>query len=106
MHQRHFRAPRDVEAGGERGGGQHGEDGHAVHVVCDRFTVGDAEAAPAFARGGFEAGEEVEEGEWCCWGGSGCGWRRKGGEDCEGLLGGSKFLRGLGRRRGGGRVPD
>ncbi len=31
-------------------------------MVCDGFAVGDAEAAPAFALGGFEAGEGVEEG--------------------------------------------
>jgi hypothetical protein len=32
-------------------------------VVLDGFGIGDAEAAPAGARGGFEAREEVEEGE-------------------------------------------
>ena len=32
-------------------------------MVGDRFAVVDAEAAPAFALGGFEALEEVEEGE-------------------------------------------
>lgn len=32
-------------------------------MVADGFAGGDAEAAPAGARGGFEALEQVEEGE-------------------------------------------
>ena len=32
-------------------------------MVCNAFAVIDAEATPAFAFGGFEAGEEMEEGD-------------------------------------------
>lgn len=39
-------------------------------MVRDRFTGGDAKAAPAFSFGGFETLEEVEEGD----GGRGGGW--------------------------------
>ena len=51
-------------------------------MVCNAFAVIDAEATPAFAFGGFEAGEQVEEGD----GGGGVGgiaavgW--EGEEDC------------------------
>lgn len=48
---------------GERRRREHGDDGHAVHVVADGFAVIDAEAAPARALGGLEAFEQVEEGE-------------------------------------------
>ena len=64
---------RDVQSGAEGGRGQHRHDGHAVHVVGDGFAVVDVEAAPAFAFGGFEAREEVEEGEGGGWLG-GCWW--------------------------------
>lgn len=74
---------RDVEAGGEGGRGQHGQDGHAVHVVGDGFAVVDFEAAPAFAFGGLEALEQVEEGEWTCRGGG----RRMCGKGCEDCVG-------------------
>lgn len=48
-------------------------------MVGDGFAVGDAEAAPAFAGGGLEALDGVEEGEGGGWvGGDGVG---KGGED-------------------------
>ena len=80
MHERHLRAVRDVEAGAQRPRRQHRDDGHAVHVVGDGFAVADAEAPPAFALGGFEAREEVQEGE-----GGGrlrAGWW--GGQECEG----------------------
>ena len=72
---------RDVDAGGEGGWGQHGQDRHAVHVVRDGFAVRDIGAAPAFAFGSFQALEKVEEREWTCRGG---GRRRcgEGGEDC------------------------
>ena len=49
-------------------------------MVGDGFAVEEAHAAPAFAFGGFEAGEEVEEGDWCG-GGVGWGWGGEGGED-------------------------
>lgn len=57
-------------------------------MVGDAFGGADLEAAPAFAWGGFEAGEGVEEGE------GGGGWRGgegwvvgDGGDDCgEGLV--------------------
>lgn len=51
----------DVEAGGERGGGKHGHDRHAVHMVAYGFAAVNAEAAPAFALGGLEALKNVEE---------------------------------------------
>ena len=70
---------RDVEPGAEGGGRQHGDDGHAVHVVGDGLAGADVEAAPAFALGGFEALEEVEEGEGG--GGGRVGWGDGGG--CE-----------------------
>jgi hypothetical protein len=38
------------------------DQGHAVHVVADGFAVVEAEAAPAFALGGFQAFKHVEEG--------------------------------------------
>jgi hypothetical protein len=48
-------------------------------VVGDGFAVGDAEAAPSFAFGGLEAGEDVEEGEGRA--GVGLGTVGEGGED-------------------------
>lgn len=80
MAERQQGAARDVEGGAEGEGAEEGEDRHAVHVVGDGFGGGDAEAAPAFAGGGFEAFEDVEVGE----GGGGVGWRGvgDGGEDC------------------------
>lgn len=53
---------RDVEAGGEGRWAQHGQDGHAVHVVRNGFAMVYAEAAPSFTGGGFQAFQEVEEG--------------------------------------------
>jgi len=64
MDQSHFRAMWDVDAGGEGRGCEHGDERHAVHVVGDGLGVVEAEAAPAFTLGGFEALEEVEEGDW------------------------------------------
>ena len=63
MDECHFRTVRDVELGGERGRCEHGHDGHPVHVIGDGFAGADGEATPAFARGGLEAFEEVEEGD-------------------------------------------
>ena len=54
----------------EGGRSKHGDDGHAVHMVGDGFAVFDAEAAPAFALSGLEAGqhmEEVKRGLWLIW---------------------------------------
>ncbi len=48
-------------------------------MVGDGFAVEEAHAAPAFAFGCFEAGEEVEEGDGCC--GVGGGWGGESGED-------------------------
>ena len=62
MDERHLRAVRDIEAGGEGGWAQQGEDGHAVHVVRNGFAMVYAEAAPSFTGGGFQAFQEVEEG--------------------------------------------
>ena len=83
MHERHARAAREVELGGEGGGAEEGYQSHAVHVVADGFAVVEAEAAPAFALGGLEALEEVEEGDR----GGGRGLRTVGDvfENCEGL---------------------
>lgn len=71
---------RDVEPRAEGRGREHGDDGHAVHVVGDGFPGCDAETAPAFALCGFEALEEVQEGE----GGGGLGGRLWGGDLGEG----------------------
>lgn len=62
MYESHATALCDIEFAGERGGGHHGKNRHAVHVVANGFAVGDAEAAPPRALGGFEALKEVEEG--------------------------------------------
>ena len=70
---------RDVEFGSQGGGSEHGDYGHAVHVVGDGFAVEEAHAPPAFAFGGFEAREEVEEGDGC-WV-VGRGWGGESGED-------------------------
>ena len=64
MDEREAGAAGEVEAGGKAGGAEHGDEGHAVHVVGDGFAGGEAEAAPAFALGCLEASEEVEEGDW------------------------------------------
>ena len=71
MHERHARAAREVEFGGEAGGAEEGYESHAVHVVADGFAVLQAEAAPAFALGGFEAFQHVEEWNWGGGGGFG-----------------------------------
>jgi len=63
VNQSHAGASCYVELGGEGGWTEHGDDGHAVHMVGDGFAMVDAEATPAFALGCFEALEEVEEGE-------------------------------------------
>ena len=78
MHERHAGAFCEIEFAGQAGGAEQREDRHSVHVVGDGFAVGDAEAAPAFAFGGFEAFEEVEEGEGGVWVGGDGG---EGGED-------------------------
>ena len=65
MYQRHLGAFIHVEAGSEGWRRDECHDSHAVHVICNRFTMIDTEAAPAFALGGFEALEEVEEADGC-----------------------------------------
>jgi len=57
----HARALCEIQAAAELGRAEHSDDGHAVHVVCYRFAMGDAEAAPAFPFSRFQALEEVEE---------------------------------------------
>ena len=71
MHEGELGAAVQVEAWGEAAGREHGDEGHAVHVVGDGLAGGDAEAAPAFAFGGLESVEEMEEGDWARLGG---GW--------------------------------
>jgi len=61
VHERHARAAREVEFGGEGRGAEESYQSHAVHVVADGLAVVEAEAAPAFALGGLEAFEHVEE---------------------------------------------
>ena len=39
VNERHLHAVRDVDAGGEGGRCEHGDQGHAVHVVRNRFTA-------------------------------------------------------------------
>lgn len=73
------RAAGDIEFLAEWGWAEHCEDRHSVHVVGDGFERGDREAAPAFAGGGLQALEDVEEGDGGCW--IGGGWRRKCCED-------------------------
>lgn len=63
MHERHARAAREVELGGETGGAEEGDQRHAVHVIADGLAVVEAEAAPALALGGLQALEHVEEGD-------------------------------------------
>lgn len=69
--ERELGAPVQVEPVGEAAGREHGDDGHAVHVVGDGLAGGDAEAAPSLALGGLEPVEQVEEGDWAwlgwCW---------------------------------------
>lgn len=66
-------------------------------MVGDGFAVVDGEAAPAFALGGFEELEEVEEGEGGCGCGCGGGGGEGGGEVGEGWGGGDLLgLVGLG----------
>ena len=64
-------AAMEVEARSKTGGREHGDEGHAVHVVGDGLAGVDAEAAPAFAFGGLEPVEQVEEWDWAwlgwCW---------------------------------------
>lgn len=63
MDEGHTRTAVEVETFGQRGWAEHGDYGHAVHVVGDGFTIVDAEAAPAFAFVRFEAFDCVKEGK-------------------------------------------
>lgn len=62
MDQGHLHAVWQVEFGGQRWRGHHGHDGHAVHVVGDRFAGRDAKSAPALALGGLQAFKQMKEG--------------------------------------------
>lgn len=60
MDECHLCAAGDVELGGQGGRGHHRHDRHAVHMVGDGLAI-NPKTAPAFALGGLEALDQVEE---------------------------------------------
>jgi hypothetical protein len=64
MDERHLCASQDIELRGDRLGGHHGEDTHAVHVVGDGFSIVDSKSDPARSFGGLQSLKEVEERDW------------------------------------------
>jgi len=61
VNESHSGATGHIEARGERRRAEHGDDGHAVHVVGDRFAVVDTDSAPALALGSLQTFKKVEE---------------------------------------------
>lgn len=81
MDQSHLGAVRNVDSRGEGGRSEHGDEGHAVHVVGNRFTAGrrlagvqqscggenvliNTKSTPSFSLGGLKALQDMEEGDW------------------------------------------